>query len=283
MNTASETIKRLHDIDTEYALKKRDAMKGIIEARHALREKSSTRHEAEEALQNAQDSYTLLNLEHQAERSRIWADLDRTDGELSIPSAAKEAQPDGIYFILEDGKSCLRHCLGGNGESFVVDEGDLWASNGLVFRREDVKYIGIKMGETKIAIALKEQLSVLTNESPTEEPSYTKNYEQARIFRLNGKEDTAFIVEQGTPIELEEGEYIPSLWELQIIYLNRYLVDEALDYLGAEKLHNDWYWSSTHRSANGAWYLNFNNGDQDNYYGKSTGRYRVRPVSAIIW
>ena len=276
MNTASETIKRLHDIDTEYALKKKDAMKSIIEARHALREKSSSRNEAEEALQNAQDSYTLLNLEHQAERSRIWADLDRTDEEVSIPALAGSGkeQPDGVYFVLEDGRSCLYIRLDGSRENFAV--------GGLDFAREDVKFIGIKMGETKIAVTLKEQVSTLVNESPIKEPSYTADWEQARLFRLNGKEDTRFIVEQGTAIKLAPQEYIPSLFELNIIYLWRKYVDEALEFIGAEKLKDDWYWSSTSRSANYAWCLGFTNGIQGTNL-KSTNRSRVRPVSAFAW
>ena len=49
-----------------------------------------------------------------------------------------------------------------------------------------------------------------------------------------------------------------------------------------ETLKDDWYWSSTSRPARHAWYLSFNTGNQSNDY-KSTNRYRVRPVSALIW
>ena len=146
-------------------------------------------------------------------------------------------------------------------------------------------YIGLKMGETKVAVSLKEQLSTLIREDAKtldEEPSYCDNWEQARIFRTNGKGDTRYIVEQGTDIKLAPNEYIPSLWELQIIYLNRYLVDKVLDFLGEEKLKDDWYWSSTSRSAGNAWSLNVGKGGQNNN-NKSTDRHRVRPVSAIIW
>ena len=289
--TKNETLSMLHGIDTEYCIRKRDAIAKIIEARHALREKNNDRAAAESALQDAQDSYNLLNMEHQAERARAWANMDRPEDEESIEVVKERlfpqnnAQEDGIYFILEDGRSCLRHRLGGSGEGFVVDEGTLFANNGLTFEPKDVKYIGIKMGQTKIAVSLKEQECTLVRKDAKkmdEEPSYTNNWEQARIFRLDGKEDTRYIVAQGTDIKLAPNEYIPSLWELNLIYLNRYLVDEALDFLGAEKLHDEWYWSSTHRSADYAWLLPFNYGIQTSYT-KSTYRYRVRPVSAIIW
>lgn len=289
--TKNETLSMLHGIDTEYCIKKRDAIAKIIEARHALREKNNDRAAAESALQDAQDSYNLLNMEHQAERARAWANMDRPEDEESIEVVKERlfpqnnAQEDGIYFILEDGRSCLRSHLDGNTESFAVDNGDIYANNGLDFCREDVKYIGIKMGQTKIAVSLKEQESTLVRKDAKkmdEEPSYTDNWDQARIFRLDGKEDTRYIVDQGTDIKLAPNEYIPSLWELNLIYLNRYLVDEALDFLGAEKLHDEWYWSSTHNSAFSAWFLNFYNGLQLTNT-KSTFRNRVRPVSAIIW
>ena len=288
--TKNETLSMLHGIDTEYCIRKRDAIAKIIEARHALREKNNDRAAAESALQDAQDSYNLLNMEHQAERARAWANMDRPEDEESIEVVKGRlfngtAQEDGIYFILEDGRSCLRSHLDGNTESFAVDNGDIYANNGLDFCREDVKYIGIKMGQTKIAVSLKEQESTLVRKDAKqmdEDPSYTNNWEQARIFRLDGKEDTRYIVAQGTDIKLAPNEYIPSLWELNLIYLNRYLVDEALDFLGAEKLRDDLYWSSTHYSATNAWTLSFSNGTQRGNT-KSTDRRRVRPVSAIIW
>ena len=270
MNTASETIKRLHDIDTEYALKKKDAMRSIIEARHALREKSSSRNEAEEALQIAQDSYTLLNLEHQAERSRIWAELDRKDEDPSIPALLDK--PDGIYFIFEGGSSLLYKTLDGK-QNQNPDAKAL---------SQTVHYIGIKMGQTKIAVSLGEEEGTLVREGTSGEPAFmTSDWEEARLARLNGKEDTRQIVEQGTDIELGPNEYIPSLFELQVIYLWRKYLDEALDIVEGELFKDDWYWSSTSRSAGFAWFLSFYDGTQS--FSMSTTRLRVRPVSAIVW
>ena len=275
MNSANETIKRLHDLDTEYALKKRDAMKSIIEARHALREKSTSRNEAEEALQNAQDSYSLLNLEHQAERSRIWADLDRSDDGISAPDILRSSdeKPDGVYFIFEGGASLLYKSLDGK-QGTAPDDKAL---------SQTVHYIGIKMGQTKIAVSLGEEEGTLVKEGTSGEPLFkTSNWEEARLARLDGKEDTQQIVAQGTDIELNPGEYIPSLFELNVIYLWRKYVDEALDIVEGELLKDDWYWSSTSYSATSAWGLFFSNGYQDSN-SKSTSRGRVRPVSAFAW
>ena len=87
--TKNETLSMLHGIDTEYCIKKRDAIAKIIEARHALREKNNGRAAAESALQDAQDSYNLINMEHQAERARAWANMDRPEDEESIEAKLK--------------------------------------------------------------------------------------------------------------------------------------------------------------------------------------------------
>ena len=49
---------------------------------------------------------------------------------------------------------------------------------------------------------------------------------------------------------------------------------------GAEAFRDTWYWSSSQRSAYGAFTMYFDGGDQT-YYGKST-EFRVRPVRAIM-
>lgn len=49
---------------------------------------------------------------------------------------------------------------------------------------------------------------------------------------------------------------------------------------GATLLSKQPYWSCTEASAQYAWYLSFSTGHQS-YSGKSSGQYRVRPVSAF--
>ena len=271
----NQTLSLLHSIDTEYCIKKKEATMRIIEARHALREKSSDREKAEDDLQNALDAYSLINLEHQAERSKAWAGMDREEADApAVPVVVETPRPDGVYFIFTDGSSFLYKGLNGEVKSYPGDQ-----------LKMTVAYIGIKMGETKVAVSLGEEAGTLVKKDAKvldEEPSYCSNWEQARLFHLNGKEDTDYIIKQGTDIELSDGEYIPSLFELQIIFLFRKWVDEALDIVEGELLKDDWYWSSTSRSANYAWFLTFGDGGQ--YDGiKSTFRRRVRPVSAIIW
>lgn len=64
------------------------------------------------------------------------------------------------------------------------------------------------------------------------------------------------------------------------IYAWKKEINDLLEQHGAEPIRDDWYWTETEYSATTAWYLYFGNGNQ-NANGKSTGRSRVRPVSAF--
>lgn len=75
--------------------------------------------------------------------------------------------------------------------------------------------------------------------------------------------------------------WLPSLGELYLIFANFTKINYALSKIsGATLLSKTTYWSCTENSAAGAWDLYFSYGSQ---YGdnKSTGHFRVRPVSAF--
>jgi len=77
--------------------------------------------------------------------------------------------------------------------------------------------------------------------------------------------------------------WLPSLGELFMIFANLKKINYALSLItGADQIPEAYHWSSTEHSAYTAWYLNFSNGYQ-NTGNKSTGRYRVRPVSAFLY
>nr|DAH43415.1 MAG TPA: Protein of unknown function (DUF1566) [Caudoviricetes sp.] len=74
--------------------------------------------------------------------------------------------------------------------------------------------------------------------------------------------------------------WLPSMGEMAIIWANFDKINYALSKIsGATQLQATWYWSSTQRSANGAWYLNLNDGTTGNNW--KFGQGRVRPVSAF--
>lgn len=75
--------------------------------------------------------------------------------------------------------------------------------------------------------------------------------------------------------------WLPSLGELYLIFANFTKINYALSKIsGATLLSKTAYWSCTEHSAALAWRLGFSDGDQVSG-NKSTGRLRVRPVSAF--
>ena len=75
--------------------------------------------------------------------------------------------------------------------------------------------------------------------------------------------------------------WLPSLGELYLMLANYTKINYALSKIsGATLLSRDAYWSCTERSPQHAWNLLFSYGNQG-ASGKSSGQYRVRPVSAF--
>lgn len=193
---------------------------------------------------------------------------DPEDVKVRLLGRVQTADRDGVYFVTKDNRLL----------AFGSDEARATEKARLVG-------IALKAGDTAIRIALKDQKDVtLTNrEDPGDvgSPYYVDNWEGARLWVPNGQAATEHIKAVGTDITgLEDGWYIPSLYELYLMYLWRNHLDEALKYIGAEPFEDEWYWSSTECSATYAWALSFNTGYQ-NPYAKASTRYRVRPVSAL--
>lgn len=146
----------------------------------------------------------------------------------------------------------------------------------------DVRGIGLVVGSHSLCVSLGDiDETELTNRNG--ESGYGKYISDWDLARMDydGAENTKHIQEIGTDIVLDDGEYIPSLGELYLIYLHKYEINEALSYVYGKQIADEWYWSSTEGSAQYAWYLNFLSGRQ-NYDDKSSYQYRVRPVSAFI-
>ena len=148
--------------------------------------------------------------------------------------------------------------------------------------KDDVRSIGLVVGSHSLCVSLEDiDDTTLTNRNG--ESGYGKYISDWDLARMDydGAENTKHIQEIGTYIKLADGEYIPSLGELYLIYLYKYDINEALSYVYGKQIADDWYWSSTENSATRAWGLNFGGGAQGGNH-KSAGQYRVRPVSAFI-
>lgn len=142
--------------------------------------------------------------------------------------------------------------------------------------------IGLVVGSHSLCVSLRDiDDTKLTNrDDKSDYDKYISDWDLARMD-YDGVENTKHIQEIGTDIKLADGEYIPSLGELYLIYLHKYKINKALSYVYGKQIADEWYWSSTEYSATGAWYLPFDGGSQGNDY-KSAYQFRVRPVSAFI-
>lgn len=75
--------------------------------------------------------------------------------------------------------------------------------------------------------------------------------------------------------------WLPSMGEMAMIWANFDKINYALSKIsGATQLRQNWYWTSTQRSATFAWGLFLNDGYMFNDYKFDQGR--VRPVSAFL-
>ena len=148
--------------------------------------------------------------------------------------------------------------------------------------KDDVRGIGLVVGSHSLCVSLGDiDDTALTNRADKSDyDKYVSDWDLARMD-YDGAENTEHIQEIGTNIKLADGEYIPSLGELYLIYLHKYKINRALSYVCGKQIADEWYWSSTEYSAGDAWNLNLSGGIQGNV-SKTSYQFRVRPVSAFI-
>ena len=179
---------------------------------------------------------------------------------------------DGIYYVLADGSVV----------PFIPDMGADGNLDG-----SQVKYVGIKWGGRSLKVILHdaadgEEITLTSSKDTTKYDGYKDNYLDA-VADWNGKANTEHLKAIGLnkKIELAAGEYIPSLGEMYLIYLNRKALNQALELIGSDPIKDDWYWTSTEYSATYAWILNLSDGYVSRT-AKASNACRVRPVSAFI-
>lgn len=173
----------------------------------------------------------------------------------------------GLYLIYEDGHA----------EPFTGDNS-----------KDCVRYIGLKHGYMSFAISLTEHDSVQLLDDDSREESGSGTYYEREcdaLFDFDGQKNTERLVVRNPKLKnlLEDGEYIPSLGQLNLMAHYKDSINDALEYIGAEPLASSsaWYWSSTEFSQGNAWYVHFSNGYTHNTYKCSS--YRVRAVAAFTF
>ena len=140
--------------------------------------------------------------------------------------------------------------------------------------------VGVKFGGKSLVVVLNDisddDIELTTKQGGTR---FITNYHQA-AEDMDGKaatDDIRDILNMG----IADDEYIPSLGELYFMLAHFTQINAALEAVGGEPLHDDWYWSSTQYSATYAWTLYLYDGTACNLT-KATYQSRVRPVSAFL-
>ena len=149
-----------------------------------------------------------------------------------------------------------------------------------------MKYIGLKHKDVSFAITLAEHDSVqLLDDDSLEESGHETYYEREcdALFDFDGQKNTERLVARNPKLKnlLEDGEYIPSLGQLNLMAHYKDSINDALEYIGAEPLGSTWYWSSTESSQTGAWFVYFSNGNTGINYKYNSNR--VRAVAAFTF
>ncbi len=145
--------------------------------------------------------------------------------------------------------------------------------------------VAVKMSDKIATVALHdaadgEEIALTTTEKNGSSEFFRPDFWDA-MSDWNGEANTKDYGDDLNPaINLQPGQYIPSLAQLHLILLNIKEVNAALDAVGGSPLREEWYWSSTECSAGGSWIVYFGSGGSGKYYGKCNS-YVVRPAVAI--
>lgn len=156
----------------------------------------------------------------------------------------KKESTDGLYIIYKDGHA----------EPFTGDNS-----------KDCVRYIGLKHRYMSFAISLTEHDIVQLLDDDSREESGSGTYYEREcdaLFDIDGRGNTERLVARNPKLRnlLEDGEYIPSLGQLNLMahYMNE--LNKAFAYVSASPLSSTWYWSSTESSQAVAWYVVFSSG-----------------------
>ena len=163
--------------------------------------------------------------------------------------------PDGIYFIAENRTNY----------QLMTDNDPM--------PHFPVKYIGVKMGQRAIAVALKDlsgdnngklQLLPENHISPKTSDHYSYNNKANKsMFNVledfNGQANTERLKGYGCTINLPGGEWIPSVGELSLLMMHTSKVNRAIEMAGGEPIKGG-HFSSTEYNEINTWCVYFEDG-----------------------
>lgn len=191
-----------------------------------------------------------------------------------LPKTANNPEPatlaDGVYIVTKDGRA------------------DKFTGTNLILDCDNpVIGIGVKQGDRAVLVALTDaadgkDVTLTAHEDNTDYDGYIPEYIDA-VADWSGKTNTDHLREIGLnpAIQLKDGEYIPSVGEMYLIYTHRKEINAALRHVGGKEIPGIWYWTSTEYSAAYAWGLYLGDGGLNDWLSKASDKCRVRPVSAF--
>ena len=169
-------------------------------------------------------------------------------GENPKEFSINEAKPDGIYFILSPSNAIH--------ESLATDED-----------KHNCIAVGVKMGDKFANVVLHnaaggEEVALCQEDKvPCGSEQFFHDTFWKAMADWNGEANTNDMRSALNPdINLSENEHIPSVAQLHLILLNINEINKALVEAGGDPMKEDWYWSSTESSSNGAWGVSFDGG-----------------------
>ena len=190
-------------------------------------------------------------------------------GKTSTAVVLDTTPADGVYLVMRDGL-----CDKFTGNNLILD-----CDNPVIG-------IGIKQGDRGVIVALKDvadgdDVTLTTREDTTNYDGYIPERIDA-VADWNGEANTAHLREIGLnpAIALKDGEYIPSVGEMYLIYTHRREINAALRHVGGMEIASEWHLTSTEGCAAHAWSLDLCLSSLS-WSPKASHKGRVRPVSAF--
>lgn len=153
---------------------------------------------------------------------------------------------------------------------------------GQEFEKDNCVGIAVDAGIARFTVCLNEFLSKLcANEDNTGEEAFYKDiYESQCDFDGVGNTEHLKRIGLADGIRLKEGEYIPAIDELQVIYMFLVRINDALEKAGGKPIRRGAYWSSSEGSSVDARVLSFSYGGRWDV-AKVASKYWVRPCTAF--
>lgn len=173
-------------------------------------------------------------------------------------------QKEGWKFKYRNEKVCAFQKEGADGLYIIYKDGHAEPFTGHN-SKDCVRYIGLKHRYMSFAISLTEHDIVQLLDDDSREESGSGTYYEREcdaLFDIDGRGNTERLVARNPKLRnlLEDGEYIPSLGQLNLMAHYMDELNKAFTYVSASPLSSTWYWSSTESSQAVAWYVVFSSG-----------------------